>query len=110
MRIQAPKRPRNAAATRQAILASARVAFARAGYEGTGVREIARGAGVTAMLVNRYFGSKVKLFEEAVVETMATTAVVMPEILKTPASGNAIARALVSITKTGATQIGRAHV
>jgi AcrR family transcriptional regulator len=105
MRIQAPKRPRNAAATRQAILASARVAFARAGYEGTGVREIARGAGVTAMLVNRYFGSKVKLFEEAVVETMATTAVVMPEILKTPASGNAIARALVSITKTGATPL-----
>jgi AcrR family transcriptional regulator len=35
----------------------------------TGVREIARGAGVTAMLVNRYFGSKVKLFEEAVVDS-----------------------------------------
>ena len=69
------------------------------------MREIARGAGVTAMLVNRYFGSKVKLFEEAVVETMATTAVVMPEILKAPASGKAIAAALVSITKTGATPL-----
>jgi AcrR family transcriptional regulator len=105
MEKQPPKRSRNAAATRQAILASARVAFARAGYDGTGVREIARGAGVTAMLVNRYFGSKVKLFEEAVAETMATTSVIMPEILKTPASGRAIATALVSITRAGATPL-----
>jgi len=105
MEEQPPKRSRNAAATRQAILASARVAFARAGYDGTGVREIARGAGVTAMLVNRYFGSKVKLFEEAVAETMTTTAVVMPEILKAPASGKAIATALVGITKAGATPL-----
>jgi hypothetical protein len=36
---------------------------------------------------------------------MATTAVVMPEILKAPASGKAIATALVSITKTGATPL-----
>ena len=69
------KRPRNAAATRQAILQSARQAFARAGYSGAGVREIAHGAGVTAMLVNRYFGSKERLFAEAVAESMATTGV-----------------------------------
>ncbi|HEV7965751.1 MAG TPA: helix-turn-helix domain-containing protein, partial [Actinoplanes sp.] len=59
-----PARPRNAAATRAAILASARRNFARAGYDGVGVREIAGGAGVTAMLVNRYFGSKEQLFAE----------------------------------------------
>jgi AcrR family transcriptional regulator len=105
MKMPAPQRSRNAAATRQAILASARVAFARAGYQGSGVREIARGAGVTAMLVNRYFGSKVKLFEEAVAETMAATAVVLPEILEAPASGKAIATALVGITKAGATPL-----
>ena len=61
-----PARRRNAAATREAILASARRAFARAGYDGAGVREIAAGAGVTAMLVNRYFGSKEQLFAEAI--------------------------------------------
>jgi AcrR family transcriptional regulator len=49
-------RARNAAATRQAILQSALVAFTQHGYDGVGVREIARAAGVTAMLVNRYFG------------------------------------------------------
>ncbi len=62
----ASSRPRNATATRQAILDSAIRNFARAGYDGVGVREIAGDAGVTAMLVNRYFGSKEQLFAEAV--------------------------------------------
>jgi AcrR family transcriptional regulator len=61
-----PKHQRNAAVTRQAILDSALIAFTRSGYDGVGVREIAHGAGVTAMLVNRYFGSKEQLFAEVV--------------------------------------------
>jgi AcrR family transcriptional regulator len=65
-------RPRNAAATRDAILHSAIGHFARAGYDGAGVREIAADAGVTAMLVNRYFGSKEQLFAEAVETSFAT--------------------------------------
>jgi AcrR family transcriptional regulator len=60
------KRPRNAISTRVAILKSALIAFSRAGYDGVGVRDIAHEAGVTAMLVNRYFGSKEKLFATAV--------------------------------------------
>ncbi|HVV17807.1 MAG TPA: TetR family transcriptional regulator [Pseudonocardiaceae bacterium] len=59
-------RRRDAVATRAAILRSAVVAFTRSGYDGAGVREIAEAAGVTAMLVNRYFGSKEGLFTEAV--------------------------------------------
>jgi AcrR family transcriptional regulator len=59
-------RPRNAGATREAILRAALIAFSRYGYDGAGVREIARDAGVTAMLVNRYFGSKEALFSAAV--------------------------------------------
>jgi AcrR family transcriptional regulator len=72
------KRPRNAAATRDAILQSAIEAFARAGYDGVGVREIASDAGVTAMMVNRYFGSKEALFAEAV-EAAFAPSVVVPE-------------------------------
>lgn len=68
-----PKRPRNAAATREAILQSALVAFSRAGYDGVGLREIAGEAGVTAILVNRYFGSKEEMFVEAVKITFADT-------------------------------------
>jgi AcrR family transcriptional regulator len=59
-------RPRNAVATRAAILQSALSAFADRGYDGAGVREIAHTAGVTAVLVNRYFGSKERLFAAAV--------------------------------------------
>jgi AcrR family transcriptional regulator len=73
-------RPRNAAATRQAILASARLAFTHAGYDSVGVREIAEGAGVTAMLVNRYFGSKEQLYVEVVKETMATPGILTGEV------------------------------
>jgi AcrR family transcriptional regulator len=61
-----PKRTRNAAATRDAILRSALAAFSRHGYDGVGVREIAQRAGVDAVLVNRYFGSKEALFAAAV--------------------------------------------
>lgn len=71
-----PKRPRNAAATREAILRSAVEAFSRHGYDGVGVREIAAAAGVTAMLVNRYFGSKEMLFAEVVEASFAPPTVV----------------------------------
>src|SRR5215510_16021141 len=97
----APRR-RNAAATRAAILASARRAFARAGYESVGVREIAKGAGVTAMLVNRYFGSKEQLFAEVLAETMAAPRILTQEIITSPTPGKDIVAALIEQTKTGA--------
>lgn len=58
-------RLRNAAATREAMLASARRHFARESYENVGLREIAGEAGVDPALVSRYFGSKEQLFREA---------------------------------------------
>ncbi|MGV9214204.1 TetR/AcrR family transcriptional regulator [Micromonospora sp. RB23] len=69
-------RRRDASATREAILNSAIEAFTRLGYDGAGVREVAGGAGVTAMLVNRYFGSKEQLFAEAVDRSFAPRTVV----------------------------------
>jgi AcrR family transcriptional regulator len=87
-------RPRNAAATRAAILASALRAFARHGYDGVGVRDIARDAGVTAMLVNRYFGSKEQLFAEVVDSAFAPPVVIGndPDTLAHDAAHNLIAR------------------
>ncbi|MEU6346059.1 TetR/AcrR family transcriptional regulator [Streptomyces sp. NPDC046977] len=72
----APRRSRNAAATREAILSSAVEAFTRLGYDTAGVRDIAKDAGVTAMMVNRYFGSKEQLFAEVVDSTFAPRTVV----------------------------------
>ncbi|TXH17303.1 MAG: TetR/AcrR family transcriptional regulator, partial [Gammaproteobacteria bacterium] len=60
----APTRTRNAAATRQAILDAAMHRFAKEGYDGASLREIASDAGVDAALVSRYFGSKEELFVE----------------------------------------------
>jgi len=94
-------RPRDADATRAAILASARRAFAAYGYDGAGVREIAAGAGVTAMLVNRYFGSKAKLFAKAVATTMAEPIILADENLHGRERAAQMARALVAITTPG---------
>ncbi|MFE4450661.1 TetR/AcrR family transcriptional regulator [Streptomyces sp. NPDC056796] len=61
-----PARRRDGAATREAILAAAVVEFTEHGYARAGVRQIAERAGVTAMMINRYFGSKERLFAQAV--------------------------------------------
>jgi len=58
------KRSRDAATTREAILEAARECFTSRGYDQVGVREIAQKAGVTAALINRYFGTKEALFGE----------------------------------------------
>lgn len=88
--------------TRKAILASARRTFVRAGYDGVGVREIAAGAGVTAMLVNRYFGSKEKLFAEVVSETMTTPAILTQKVTRSPTLGEDLAAAIIDQTRVDA--------
>ncbi|MEZ0389324.1 MAG: TetR/AcrR family transcriptional regulator, partial [Verrucomicrobium sp.] len=95
-------RRRNATTTREAILESARRAFVQAGYDGAGVREIAKGAGVTAMLVNRYFGSKEKLFAEVIAKSMAAPTILRAENLASKDMSTAFASALVGITQSGA--------
>jgi AcrR family transcriptional regulator len=52
----------SAAESRSRILAAARLAFTRAGYDTVGVREIAAAAGVDPAMVPRLFGSKEALF------------------------------------------------
>jgi AcrR family transcriptional regulator len=48
--------------TREAILVSAKHAFAERGYDKASIRQIASGAEVDPALVHHYFGSKEKLF------------------------------------------------
>lgn len=100
-----PIRRRDAAATRQAILDSARAAFARSGYDGAGVREIAAGAGVTAMLVNRYFGSKEKLFAEVLASVFGGPRLLTDEFMRRPEPGRRLAEGVVAMTDAGATPL-----
>jgi AcrR family transcriptional regulator len=94
------------AATRQSILDSARQAFIHSGYD-VGVREIAENAGVTAMLVNRYFGSKEQLFEEVIDLVLSTPGILAPEVLENapaaPTLCRDIATALVARTASDVT-------
>jgi AcrR family transcriptional regulator len=62
----AGRRPRDAAATRRALLTAARELFAAVGYDATTVRAVADRAGVNQALLFRYFGNKRGLFTEAV--------------------------------------------
>ena len=61
-----PRRRRDAAATRQAILEAATRRFATEGYAARRGPRDRRRRRVTAALVNRYFGSKEKLFAEVI--------------------------------------------
>ena len=61
-----------------ALLQSARSAFAKGGYEATSVREIARASGLDPALVAHHFGSKEALWI-AVVEQIAKEAAAMTE-------------------------------
>lgn len=65
------------------------------------MREIAQGAGVTAMLVNRYFGSKEGLFAEVVAASMADPHILTAQNLQSPEAARRMAEALVRITATG---------
>jgi AcrR family transcriptional regulator len=58
-----PKRPRDAAATREALLQAARALFAERGYDRTTLRQVGDRAGVDAALVARYFGGKEGLYD-----------------------------------------------
>lgn len=64
MKTQTKSRPRNAAATRAAILDAARRQFLRDSYDNVGVRDIAAAADVDPALVYRYAGSKEELFAQ----------------------------------------------
>lgn len=63
-------RKRDAEATQAAILEAAKIHFAKSGYEGAYLRDIAADAGVDAALINRYFGGKDGLFAAALKDSI----------------------------------------
>lgn len=57
-------RPRDARATRDALLRAARARLAAHGYDDVSLREIAADVGVNVAMIHRYFGTKDDLFLE----------------------------------------------
>jgi AcrR family transcriptional regulator len=66
IRRKRPGRPAGNSDTRDRILDSARVLFARNGIANTSIRAVAAAAGVDSALVHHYFGTKEKLFAAVV--------------------------------------------
>lgn len=65
--------------TRERILSAAIFRFAKQSYEETGLRDIAADVGVDVAYVHRCFGSKQKLFAEAVKATATTDHIFAPD-------------------------------
>ncbi len=72
--------------TREAILGSAREAFAERGFDGASIRLIAGAAGVDPALVHHYFGTKDQLFLDAMRAPIDPTTL-LPAILAGDADG-----------------------
>lgn len=66
---------------REHIIETAMSLFAGKGYEGTSIRDIAENASVNLAMINYYFGSKEKLFENIVKYKSDLTRVLLDEIL-----------------------------
>lgn len=64
-------RQRDAAATKARIQEMAALKFTESGFDGVGIREIAEAADVNVALISRYFGSKKKLFTEAILTRLS---------------------------------------
>lgn len=112
-----PKRGRRPGtnATSDTIRTHAAELFARLGYDGVTVREIARASGVDAALVHHYYGTKKGLFDEALAlreigETTPAPSTRAARHLATPAvlSGDALVREFLARwdTRGGRAQLG----
>jgi AcrR family transcriptional regulator len=77
------RKPRDANATREALLRAATELFALKGYEGVRVDALARRAGVNKALINYYFGGKHNLYRAAI-ESSFRELVVLAEELRRP--------------------------
>ena len=62
------RRRRSSQEVHELLLSAARQIFAARGYAHSSTREIAETAGVSEALLFRYFGTKAKLFEVAIIE------------------------------------------
>ncbi len=64
------------------ILEAAERLFAKSGFEGTSVRDIAREAGVNVAMISYYFGSKEKLLEAIVTARISASRLLLEHLLK----------------------------
>jgi TetR/AcrR family transcriptional regulator len=97
-------RRRNAAGTREALLAAGTRLFAERGYDGVPVRAIARRAGVNPAMISYHFGGKRKLYQAIVGATFAEIVAEVERLAGAPTPAPDALRDLVAVVGDIATR------
>jgi AcrR family transcriptional regulator len=113
----AVKPRRNYAKTRERLLLSAYRAFSEQGYAKTGIREIAKDAGVSSSLILKYFGSKSALFEEALIHAIYRNSlfardkksfgIIMAKLMASAGDGNLISMMTLALADPESRAVAR---
>jgi TetR/AcrR family transcriptional regulator len=87
--------PRDAEATRGALIAAATELFAQRGYSGAKTEMIARRAGVNKAMINYHFGGKAGLYETIVVSSMTDVTGRLRELVSSDLDASELLRSLL---------------
>jgi AcrR family transcriptional regulator len=91
-----PARRRDAAATRDALLAAGAELFAERGYDGVRVAAIAQKAGVNKAMINYHFAGKRQLYLAIVSATFADIIARVEALADSPKPAPHVLRALIA--------------
>jgi AcrR family transcriptional regulator len=97
-------RRRDAAGTRDALLAAGTVLFAERGYDGVPVATIAQKAGVNKAMINYHFGGKRKLYLAIVGATFDEIAAEVEKVAASPRPAPEALRELIAVVGDMATR------
>jgi AcrR family transcriptional regulator len=97
-------RRRDAAATRDALLAAGAELFAERGYDGVPVAAIAQKAGVNKAMINYHFGGKRKLYLAIVGATFADIVAGVEALADSPRPAPEVLRELIAVVGEQATR------
>jgi len=97
-------RRRDAAGTREALLAAGTELFAEHGYDGVPVADIARRAGVNKAMINYHFGGKRQLYLAIVNATFAEIVASVERLAEAPRPAPELLRELIAVVSDGVTR------
>jgi len=97
-------RRRDAAATRDALLAAGTELFAERGYDGVPVWAIAQKAGINKAMINYHFGGKRKLYRAIVSATFGEMVASVERLAESPRPAPEVLRELIAVVGEIATR------
>ena len=97
-------RRRDAAGTRDALLAAGALLFAERGYDGAPVADIARRAGVNKAMINYHFGGKRPLYLAIVSATFAEIVASVERLAEAPRPAPDLLRELIAVVSDAVTR------